>query len=149
MYSNNLETFKQKKGAVDLLLEEFGKIQGCDFCFGVRQISVDRDSNGLFTGFLVLECSTWGYQTARNPEAFAEVVKKLNKAEGLSSKDLHSLATRINLYMAEKVGNVGYLSRESYLPSKEAALVLALSQHLENCTHPGHCGWDLLTKDLK
>jgi hypothetical protein len=146
----NPDIFKPKAGIIDQYIEKFEKLQGSGFCFGIREIALDVRGTELINGYLVLETSSWLYETARNPQALEEIVNKLNTASKPPTLDeLKSLAWKMNLHMAEPVRNRAALPTNFYISSRRAALLLALCRHLKSCKDPGHCGWETFLEGIK
>lgn len=137
------EAIKQKTGLVDKYLVRFEKLGGGNFCFGVREITVDYRANEPIVRYLVLDTSIWSYLTARDPQALEALVEKLNQTTTtpLKEKDLYALARKVDRVMADRVPNRGNLTSDSYIFSRKAALLLALCRHITGCPDPDHCTW--------
>ncbi len=140
------EAPKQKNGLVDIYLARFEKIGNNDFCFGVREFTVDPG----VVRYLVLDTSTWSYLTARDPQALEELVNKLNGSTNpLKENELFALAGKVDRVMTDRVPNIGNLTSDSYLFSRKSALLLALCRHVAGCPHPEECTWQQFLEEEK
>ncbi len=144
------ETAKPKPGIIDQFIEKFDKLQGGDFCYGIRSFTVDVAGTEPIIRHLVLDRSILAYETAMVPQVLEELVNKLNGEKTAPTlNQLKILSHKVWDRIRYPVRNKGYLSNEGYILSRNAALFMALCLHMVRCSTPHNCAWNELLADIK